>query len=75
MLQGRGCVLIGTIEAGAAKKGDKTEIVGHGVQLPAVVNEIHVFKQTVGEAKAGDHVGILCKGVKAEQVCVCILEF
>lgn len=68
-MQGRGCVCVGTIERGHMQKGDKLEIIGYGETLAANVNDMQVFKQSVPSAKAGDHVGVLTKGVKAEQVC------
>jgi hypothetical protein len=53
------------------QKGDKVEIIGYGETLSAVVNDMQVFKKSVPIANAGDHVGVLTKGVKAEQVCFC----
>lgn len=40
------------------------EIVGFGSTLKTVATDIHIFQKSVTEAKAGDHVGVLCRGVK-----------
>ena len=67
-MQGRGCVLVGTIESGTIRKSDKVELIGHGTRLPASITEVQMFKNKLPQAVAGDHVGILVKGVKADQV-------
>ena len=65
---GRGQVLVGTILRGQLKKGDSFEIAGFGRNLRAVATEIHIFKSPVNECIAGEHVGILARGVKPEMI-------
>uniref|UniRef100_A0A914W9H6 protein-synthesizing GTPase n=1 Tax=Plectus sambesii TaxID=2011161 RepID=A0A914W9H6_9BILA len=65
---GRGTVIIGTVERGVLKKGDKFEVIGMGSAVAGVASDLQVFKESVGEVRAGDHCGILCRGVKAQSV-------
>ncbi|EJW88919.1 elongation factor Tu domain-containing protein [Wuchereria bancrofti] len=67
-ITGRGTVVVGTVEQGKVKKGDKVEIKGEGQCVHSVVSDIQVFKKSVLEVCAGDHCGILCRGVKANIV-------
>ncbi|CAJ0592902.1 unnamed protein product [Cylicocyclus nassatus] len=67
-ITGRGTVVVGTIEQGTLKKGDKVEIKGDDREVITVASDIQVFGKSVKEVKAGDHCGILCRGVKADQV-------
>ncbi|CAF0713005.1 unnamed protein product [Brachionus calyciflorus] len=61
---GRGQVLVGTVARGLLKKGDPMEIVGYGETIKTAASEIHVFKNSVNECAAGEHVGILARGIK-----------
>ncbi|PIO56956.1 elongation factor Tu domain 2, partial [Teladorsagia circumcincta] len=63
-----GTVVIGTIERGVLKKGDKLEIKGDGREVFTTASDIQVFGKSVKEVRAGDHCGILCRGVKADHV-------
>lgn len=65
---GRGTVAIGTLSRGTVKKGDQVEIIGHGQIMKTVVTDIHVFGKSVPEAKAGDHIGLLLRNVKTDQL-------
>ncbi|KAK6021083.1 putative translation elongation factor Tu, partial [Ostertagia ostertagi] len=59
-ITGRGTVVIGTVERGVLKKGDKLEIKGNGREVFTTASDIQV--------RAGDHCGVLCRGVKADHV-------
>ncbi|CAI5438632.1 unnamed protein product [Caenorhabditis angaria] len=67
-ITGRGTVIVGTLERGKLKKGDKVEIKGDGQSLQTTASDIHVFGKSVKEVRAGDHCGVLCRGLKAETV-------
>ncbi|CAI4225804.1 unnamed protein product [Auanema sp. JU1783] len=67
-ITGRGTVVVGTLEIGTLKKGDKLEIKGDGFSQTTVASDIHVFGKSVKEVKAGDHCGVLCRGLKADSV-------
>lgn len=61
---GRGQVLVGTVSRGILKKGDLMEIVGYGETIKTAATEIHIFNNSVNECSAGEHVGILARGIK-----------
>lgn len=81
-IQGRGTVVIGTLNSGEIKKGDAAEILGWGKKHKTVVSDIQMFGmmlnnffiflhvvfimigRAVPKCKAGDHVGLLCRGIK-----------
>ncbi|EYC27741.1 hypothetical protein Y032_0008g156 [Ancylostoma ceylanicum] len=67
-ITGRGTVVVGTVEQGILKKGEKVEIRGDGKDVSTVASDIQVFGKSVKEVRAGDHCGVLCRGVKADQV-------
>ncbi|CAI2302830.1 unnamed protein product [Caenorhabditis sp. 36 PRJEB53466] len=67
-ITGRGTVIVGTLERGVLKKGDKVEIKGDGQVLQTTASDIQVFGKSVKEVRAGDHCGVLCRGVKADTV-------
>uniref|UniRef100_A0A183GLE9 protein-synthesizing GTPase n=1 Tax=Heligmosomoides polygyrus TaxID=6339 RepID=A0A183GLE9_HELPZ len=67
-ITGRGTVVVGTIERGVLKKGDKLEIKGDGREVTTTASDIQVFGKSVKEVRAGDHCGVLCRGVKADHV-------
>uniref|UniRef100_F1L2K3 protein-synthesizing GTPase n=1 Tax=Ascaris suum TaxID=6253 RepID=F1L2K3_ASCSU len=67
-ITGRGTVVIGTIEEGSLKKGDKVEIKGAGDAIKAIAADIQVFGKTVKQVEAGEHCGVLCRGVKPDDV-------
>ncbi len=65
---GRGQVLVGTIKRGALKKGAALEIVGFGESIKTTATEIHIFNNSVADCSAGQHVGILVRGIKPGMV-------
>ncbi|VDM62328.1 unnamed protein product [Angiostrongylus costaricensis] len=67
-ITGRGTVVVGTVEQGILKKGDKVEIKGNGRELLTTASDIQVFGKSVKEVGAGDHCGVLCRGVKSDHV-------
>lgn len=67
-IPGRGQVLVGTITRGTLKKGSPLEIVGFGETIKTTATEIHIFKNSVGDCSAGQHVGILVRGIKPGMV-------
>lgn len=67
-ITGRGLVLTGKIKKGSIKKGDKIKITGNDKSIPAICIGIEKFRQRIDEAKEGDEVGILVKGVEKKDV-------
>ncbi|KHJ97459.1 translation elongation factor Tu domain protein, partial [Oesophagostomum dentatum] len=48
-ITGRGTVVVGTIEQGILKKGDKVEIKGDDKEVSTVASDIQVFGKSVKE--------------------------
>jgi elongation factor Tu len=71
-IEGRGTVVTGCVERGVIAGGMSIEIVGllDAEEKPrtAVVTGIQAFYQDLVEARAGDNVGLLLRGVKREEV-------
>ena len=68
-IEGRGTVVTGRIERGKVKVGDDVEIVGLREQpMKTVATGVEMFRKTLEEGLAGDHVGVLLRGTKKEEV-------
>jgi elongation factor Tu len=71
-IAGRGTVVTGRVERGVLAKGASVEIVGLGragaSPRTVVVTDIQSFHRSQFEARAGQSVGLLLRGVKAEEV-------
>jgi len=68
-ISGRGTVLTGRVERGKIKIGDKVSIVGLGETRESVVTGLEMFHKTLGEAIAGENVGVLLRGIGKNEVC------
>ncbi len=67
-IQGRGTVVTGRVERGVLKLNEEVEIVGLKETQKTVVTGIEMFKKLLDEARAGDNVGLLIRGIEKEQV-------
>lgn len=67
-ISGRGTVVTGRVERGRAKLGEDVEIVGIKPTIKSVITGIESFRKQLDEARAGDNVGILLRGINREQV-------
>jgi len=70
-IPGRGTVVTGRVERGVLPHGATVEIVGltdGGVTRPVVVTGIQSFHKDRLEARAGDNVGLLLRGVAHDEV-------
>lgn len=67
-ITGRGTVVVGTVEQGTLIKGDKVEIKGGDEVLKTVATDIQIFGKSVKQVQAGEHCGVLCRGLKAGAV-------
>jgi elongation factor Tu len=68
VIEGRGTVATGRIEQGVVKVGEKVEILGLGETIETVVTAIEAFRKPLEFGEAGQNVGVLMRGVRAEQV-------
>jgi elongation factor Tu len=67
-IAGRGTVVTGCIERGVIRTNDEVEIVGLRPTVRTICTGIESFRKTLDEGRAGDNVGLLLRGVKAEDV-------
>ncbi|MDQ6860000.1 MAG: elongation factor Tu [Verrucomicrobiota bacterium] len=67
-IEGRGTVATGRVERGILKKMEEVEIVGIRDTAKTTATDIEMFRKLLDEARAGDNVGILLRGVKKEDV-------
>src|SRR3984885_9389125 len=67
-IQGRGTVVTGRIEQGICKVGEEMEIVGFRDTRKTVVTGVEMFKKLLDEARAGDNVGLLLRGIEKTDV-------
>ncbi|KAF3362422.1 Elongation factor Tu [Chlamydiales bacterium STE3] len=62
-ISGRGTVATGRVERGVVKLNDKLQLVGLGETKDTVVTGIEMFNKMMDEARAGENVGLLLRGV------------
>ncbi len=68
-ITGRGTVVTGRVERGILKPGEEVEIVGfRDKPIKTVVTSIEMFRKILDEARAGDNVGLLLRGIKKDDV-------
>ncbi len=67
-IEGRGTVATGRVERGILKKMDEVEIVGIKPTAKTTATDIEMFRKLLDEARAGDNVGVLLRGVKKEDI-------
>lgn len=67
-ITGRGTVATGRVERGKVKVGDKVQRVGIREPMETVVTGVEMFRKEMGEAQAGDNIGLLLRGVGKEDI-------
>jgi elongation factor Tu len=67
-IEGRGTVATGKIEQGVIRVGQKVEILGLGDVLESVCTSVEAFNQALDQGEAGQNVGLLLRGIKADQI-------
>ena len=68
-IQGRGTVVTGRVTRGVLKVNDEIEIIGLSKDTKkTVITGIEMFRKTLDEARAGDNVGLLLRGVEKTDV-------
>jgi elongation factor Tu len=67
-IEGRGTVATGKIEQGVIAVGQKVEILGLGDVLESVCTSVEAFNRPLERGEAGQNVGLLLRGVKADQI-------
>jgi elongation factor Tu len=67
-IEGRGTVATGKIEQGVITAGQRIEILGLGDVLESVCTSVEAFNAPLDRAEAGQNVGLLLRGIKADQI-------
>ena len=67
-ITGRGTVVTGRVEQGILNVGTEVEIVGIRETQKTVVTGVEMFRKLLDEARAGDNVGLLLRGVDKDAV-------
>lgn len=67
-ISGRGTVATGRVERGIVKINDKLQLVGIHNTKETVATGLEMFNKTLDEARAGENVGILLRGLEKDDV-------
>ena len=68
-ITGRGTVVTGRVERGMVKGGDEVSIIGMQEDIKkTVATSLEMFRKILDDARAGDNVGVLLRGVGKEDV-------
>lgn len=67
-IPGRGTVVTGRVERGIVRLNDKLQLVGLGDTRETVATGLEMFNKTLDEARAGENVGILLRGIEKGDV-------
>jgi len=67
-ITGRGTVVTGRVEQGVLNVGTEVEIVGIRDTQKTTVTGVEMFRKLLDEARAGDNVGLLLRGVGKDEV-------
>ncbi len=67
-IQGRGTVATGRVERGVLKVNSEIELVGLKDTSKTIVTGIEMFRKSLDEARAGDNVGLLLRGVEKDDI-------
>jgi elongation factor Tu len=69
MIEGRGTVVTGKIEAGKVRTGDRVDIVGKDSDIiSSTVTQVETFGRILDEGIAGQNVACLLRGIQREEV-------
>lgn len=67
-ISGRGTVATGRVERGVVKINDKLQLVGLGETRDTVATGIEMFNKLLDEARAGENVGLLLRGLNKTDI-------
>jgi elongation factor Tu len=68
-ITGRGTVVTGRVERGVLKVNEQVEIIGiRDQKITTTVTGVEMFRKLLDEARAGENVGLLLRGIKREEV-------
>jgi elongation factor Tu len=67
-ISGRGTVATGRVERGVIKLNDKVEVIRFGDKKDSVATGLEMFNKILDEARAGENVGVLLRGVEKDEI-------
>ena len=67
-IEGRGTVATGRVERGVIRPNDEVELVGLRPTVKTTAVSLEMFNKVLDEARAGDNVGVLLRGLKKDEV-------
>jgi elongation factor Tu len=67
-IAGRGTVATGRVERGILRPNEEVELVGFRDTIKTTAVSLEMFNKILDEARAGDNVGVLLRGLKKEEV-------
>lgn len=67
-ISGRGTVVTGRVEKGIVRINDKLQIVGLKETRDTVATGLEMFNKLLDEARAGENVGVLLRGINKDEV-------
>ena len=67
-ISGRGTVATGRVERGTAHLSDNIEIIGIKPTRTSVLTGLEMFHKQLDEARAGDNIGALLRGVSRDEI-------
>lgn len=67
-IEGRGTVATGRVERGIIKPNEEVELVGIKPTVKTTAVSLEMFNKILDEARAGDNVGVLLRGLKKDEV-------
>ena len=68
-ISGRGTVGTGRVERGQIKNGEEVEVIGLRDQsVKTTITGIEMFRKLLDDARAGDNVGLLLRGIEKEHL-------
>ncbi len=67
-IPGRGTVVTGRVERGIVRANDKAHLLGIRETRDTVITGLEMFNKTLDEARAGENVGVLLRGIEKKDV-------
>jgi len=68
-IEGRGTVATGRVERGIVKVGEEVELIGlKDMPVKTTVTGVEMFRKEMKEARAGENVGCLLRGMKRDDI-------
>ena len=67
-IRGRGTVVTGQVESGMLQVGDAVRVETQSDTIETIVTSIEMFRRSVEQAEAGEHVGVFLHDIAKDDV-------